>query len=164
MAKTAAELLADRDKILDEYEHNIGLGPLITEGNSAELDTYMAIDRKTIEAMSGDEAAAVAFRLAQFAFHIQRSQNREDARIKWADNQLKLSIADELNNYKGYGYVEKSSQAIKHNSHASKFNEIIIYATQRSVRLNFISTGLKNMADHMKSIQFNKTRNHTNDE
>ena len=40
-------------------------------------------------------------------------------------------LKDEINNYKGYGYVEKSLQAIKHNERATKLNQIKNAKNQR---------------------------------
>ena len=95
----------------------------------------------------------IAYRIGQFGFHIQRSLNREVARHNWADETIKETIADEINNYKGYGYVEKSLQAIKHNDRASKLNQIKNYANQRLDRLTYLSSTLKNLSDILISIQ-----------
>jgi len=153
---TPKELLEQRDQILDDYEKGIGLpiynNPVPTE----ELEKYLSMNRDIIERLSADECAIIAIRLLQFGVHIQRAQNREISRVSWAKNELKMTIANEVNNYEGYGYEQKSAQAIKGNSHASKVNQIAIYAQQRVDRLNFVSNGLKNLADMLRSIQFNK--------
>jgi hypothetical protein len=156
---TAKEQLEQRDKILDEYEGKIGLPPHQSPGETEELEKYLTMDRKSVEALSSDECGIISYRLGQFAYHIQKSQNRELARVSWAKNEISLAIANELNNYKGYGYQEKSFQAIKDSVHATKLNQIMIFAEQRSVRLNFVATGLKNLADLIKSIQYNKRQN-----
>ena len=155
---TAKEQLEQRDKILDEYENHIGMPPHQSPGETAELEDYLTMDRKAIETMSGEECGVIAYRLGQFSYHIQKSQNRENARVVWAENEIKLSIANDLNNYKGYGYQEKSTQAIKGSIHASKVNQILVFAQQRSARLNFVATGLKNLSDLLRSIQINKGR------
>lgn len=156
---TAKESLEARDKILDEYEKNIGLPVYSNDVAEEEMQTYLNMDRKTIESLSGEDCGTIGIRLLQFSFHLQRTQNRELARVAWAKNEIKLSIANELNNYKGYGYEEKSSQAIKGNDHAAKLNQILVFAQQRAERLNFLATGLKNIADMLKSVQINKRQN-----
>jgi len=104
------------DKVLDEYESSIGLGrynaQIIPE---EELNLYFAMNRDHIEKLTPEDCAQISYRLGQFAFHIQRTINRELARYNWADESIKETIADDINNYKGYGYIEKSLQAIKHN-------------------------------------------------
>ena len=98
-------------------------------------------------------------RLGQFAFHIQRTLNREIARHNWAEETIKETIADDINNYKGYGYIEKSYQAIKHNDKASGLNKIKKYAKQRMDRLSYLANNIKNLSDILLSIQRNKVKN-----
>ena len=59
--------------------------------------------------------------------------------MNWAESEIKIVIADEINNYKGYGYIEKSSQAIKHNDKANQLNKIVTFAKQRMDRLTYLS-------------------------
>jgi hypothetical protein len=131
------EQVSEWDRILDEYENSIGLG------------TYKA------------DSFSEAYRLGQFAFHVQRSLNREFSRLNWADESIKDIIADEINNYKGYGYIEKSLQAIKHNDKASALNKIKKYAKQRSDRLQYLANNIKHLSDIMLSIQKTKVKHGT---
>jgi hypothetical protein len=148
------------DDILDEYEKGIGL-PSYRNDQFAneELEHYFSMDRKTLEAMTPQDCGEIAYRLGQFSFHVQRSLNRELARYNWADETIKETIADELNSYKGYGYIEKSIQAIKHNDNANSLNKIKKYAKMRSDRLQYMANGIKNLSDILLSIQRNKVRN-----
>ena len=118
-----------------------------------ELQEYLTMNRDMLEKFTVTECGEIAYRIGQFGFHIQRSLNREVARHNWADETIKETIADEINNYKGYGYVEKSLQAIKHNDRASKLNQIKKYAKQRLDRLTYLSSTLKNLSDILISIQ-----------
>src|SRR4029079_19202706 len=125
---TTKEALEQRDAILDEYEKGVGLPTYHAPGDETELQFYLSLDRKALENMDTQECGVIEYRLALFAFHMQRAQNRETDRVTWAKNELRMTIASELNNYKGYGYEEKSSQAIKGNDHAHKLNNSLIYA------------------------------------
>lgn len=147
------------DKVLDEYESSLGLpaysSKILPE---EELNQYLTMDRNVIEKLSPEDCAQISYRLAQFSFHIQRTINRELARYNWAEETLKETIADEINNYKGYGYIEKSTQAIKHNEKGSSLNKIKKYAKQRSDRLNYIAASVKNLSDIILSIQKMKVK------
>lgn len=156
MSSPAREALDKRDAMLDEYENKVGMASFGAPGEPEELEQYLTMNRNEIEALDGTTCSIIAVRLIQYAIHIQQAQNKEIARVNWAKNEIKLTIASELNNYKGYGYEEKSAQAIKGNSHALKLNEILMYAQQRADRFSFTSTGLKNLADVFKSISYNK--------
>jgi hypothetical protein len=149
------------DKILDEYEQGIGLTKYSDNHSFSadEINQYLSMNRDVIEKLAPEDCAQIAYRLAQFAFHIQRSLNREIARHNWAEEVIKETIADEINNYKGYGYIEKSYQAIKNNEKAYALNSIKKYAKQRSDRLSYMANSIKNLSDILLSIQKNKVKN-----
>lgn len=160
MHKTSKEELKYWDDILDEYEQSIGL-PLYQNDilPESELNQYLTMNRDTLEKLDPEDCAQISYRLAQFSFHIQRTVNREIARYNWADELIKETIADELNNYKGYGYAEKSGQAIKHNDRAQSLQNIKKFAKQRSDRLSYLANGVKNLSDILIAVQRNKVKN-----
>ena len=148
------------DDILDEYEKGMGM-PVYSESafQEIELQEYLTMNRDAIEKLSPEDCAQISMRLGQFAFHIQRTINREQARHNWAEETTKEVIANEINNYKGYGYVEKSYQAINGNEKASSLNKIKKYAKQRIDRLSFLANNVKNLSDILLSIQRTKIKN-----
>ena len=160
MSRTAKEDLQYWDSILDEYESSISLPKYSNQYgvSEQEINQYLSMSRDEIEKLTPEDCAQIAYRLAQFAFHIQRTLNREIARLNWSEETIKETIADEINNYKGYGFIEKSLQAIKHNEKASSLNNIKKYAKQRIDRLSYISNGLKNLSDIIMSIQRTKVQ------
>ena len=160
MNKTSKEELQHWDAVLDEYESSIGFAPYLDDNMPAqELNEYLTMNRNQLEKLTPDDCGEIAYRLSQFSFHVQRTLNREIARYNWSDEKIKEVIADQLNNYKGYGYVEKSLQAIKHNEKANSLNPIKRYAKQRMDRLSFIANSLKNLSDIIISIQRSKIKN-----
>jgi flagellar biosynthesis chaperone FliJ len=116
------------------------------------------MNRDAIEKLAPEDCAQISYRLAQYAFFLQRTLNREIARHNWAEENIKETIADELNNYKGYGYMEKSLQAIKHNDKACSLQKIKKYAQQRMDRLSYLAGSVKNMSDILLSIQRTKVK------
>ena len=160
MLKTSKEEVKYWDDILDEYEHSIGLGKFSDVHNfvESEMNDYFTMTRDSIEKLNPEDCAQIAYRLEQYAFFLQRTLNREIARHNWAEENIKETIADELNNYKGYGYVEKSLQAIKHNDKASTLSKIKKYAQQRIDRLSYLANSVKNLSDIMLSIQRTKVK------
>tara|TARA_B100002019_G_C21274933_1_gene604909 strand:- start:10105 stop:10602 length:498 start_codon:yes stop_codon:yes gene_type:complete len=161
MHKTSKEELEYWDKILDEYENSTGLPNLSTSQieNSKELNQYLTMSRDVIEKLTPEDCAQISYRLGQMSFHIQRTLNREIARHNWAEDSAKMVIADELNNYKGYGYIEKFYQAVKNNDKANSLYKIQKYAKQRMDRLSYLANNLKNLSDILLSIQRNKVKN-----
>jgi hypothetical protein len=155
--KTAKDQLEEWDRILDEYETSTGLpkyeNTLIPE---SEVSLYFSMNRDHIEKLSPEDCLQISYRLSQLALHIQRTSNREIARYNWAEETIKEVIADDINNYKGYGFLEKSLQAIKHNDKASALNKIKKYAKQRSDRLSYLSGNIKNLADILTMVYKSK--------
>jgi len=159
MSRTTKEDVKYWDDILDQYEQSIGLSTYKDDNmSSEELNEYLTMTRDVIEKLTPEDCAQISYRLAQYSFHIQRTANRETARYNWAEEVMKETIADELNTYKGYGYVEKSIQAIKHNDKAQSLNKIKNYAKQRSDRLSYLANGIKNLSDIILSIQKTKVK------
>ena len=160
MTKTSKDELKYWDDILDEYESSIGLGKYsdVHSFSEGELNEYFSMNRDAIEKLSPEDCAQISYRLAQYSFFIQRTINREIARHNWAEENIKETIADEINNYKGYGFVEKSLQAIKHNDKATSLNKIKRYAQQRMDRLSYLANGIKNLSDIMLSVQRTKVK------
>jgi hypothetical protein len=153
------EQVNEWDKVLDEYEQGIGISKYVSNSlPEDELNVYFQMSRDQIEKLTPDDCGQIAYRLGQFALHIQRSINRELARMNWAEETIKEVIADEVNEYKGYGYIEKSIQAIKHNERALSLNKIKKYAKQRSDRLQYIANSIKNLSDIMLSISRTKVK------
>jgi len=159
MHKSSKEEVKHWDDILDEYEKSIGLSvyknDILPED---ELNDYLTMNRDVLEKLDPEDCAQISYRLGQFSFHIQRTVNRELARYNWADELIKETIANEINNYKGYGYAEKAGQAIKHNERAQALNNIKKFAKQRSDRLSYLANGIKNLSDILLSIQKNKVK------
>lgn len=148
------------DNILDEYENSIGLpryAPTLMSEN--ELSKYLSMSRDEIEKLTPEDCGQIAYRLSQFSFHTQRTINREQARYDWSEEVIKETIADEINNYKGYGYIEKSMQAIKHNDKAQSLNKIKNYAKQRINRLSYLANSINNMSNILLNIQKLKVKN-----
>jgi len=156
---TAKEQLDFIDNLLEEYERKLGLPKIPEElDNSQELEMYLTMDRKHVEALSIEDCSYICMRLAQFAIWIQRAQNREKSRVTWARNRINVATADTLQSYKGYGREEKFWQAVKGDDFASKVHKIQVYAEQRAERLDFISNGLINLSKQIESIKYNKLR------
>lgn len=151
------------DRVLDDYESAIGLGKYSQVHNftEKELGGYLDMSRDVVEKLSPEDCAQISYRLAQYSFFLQRTLNREIARHNWAEETIKETIADEINNYKGYGYLEKSLQAIKHNDKATALQKIQKYAKQRMDRLSYLANGVKNLSDIILSIQRTKVKHGT---
>jgi len=154
------EQVSEWDKVLDEYENTLGFTSyeMHNKFSDDELNLYFTMNRDSIEKLTPEDCAQIAMRLSQYSLFIQRTLNREIARHNWAEETIKETIADEINNYKGYGYIEKSLQAIKHNDKANSLNKIKKYAKQRMDRMSYIANNVKNLSDILLAVQKTKVK------
>jgi hypothetical protein len=157
MSRTSKEEIAYWDNFLDQYENSIGL-PIYQQNSlpEEELQDYFTMGRDSLEKLTPEDCAQIAYRLAQYAFHVQRTLNREIARHNWAEETIKDVISNEINNYKGYGYVEKSLQAINNNAKAAALNSIKKHAKQRMDRLSYLANNIKNLSDILMMVNKSK--------
>ena len=153
----AAEKMQRAVDLLDEYERGIGLPAHVPPGSDDELNEYFTWDRDVIEAISVEQCGAVAYRLAQFSFYIQRESNREIAREKWASTQLEDAVSSELDSYDKYmKYDVKVSLICKENTYAQVLRAIQKKAEQRISRLVYLASSIKNLSDTLIAIQRGK--------
>lgn len=154
----AAERLANVDSVLDDYEKKIGLPQFNQAFHDEGAKNYMQLSRTQIEKLSPEECAEASLLLASLAFHIQRSYNREIARVNWATQTLKTTIAGREQAYRG-SWESQFNQAVKEDGYTSKIDDIKKYAQQRADRLNYLSSSIKNMSDLYLNIQRTKVFN-----
>lgn len=145
-----------RDDLLDEYEKGLGLVSV----QPADISEYLNYTRDQLEKLTPAQCAETSYLLIQYAFFLQRSYNKEMARLNWAKATSKEILAESMGNYKAYSYEERFYQAAKENAYASKLISIQKYCQQRVDRLNFLSASIKSLADCLKSIQINKVGKH----
>ena len=150
---SADELSQKLDRILDEYCESKGIK---TYKINNEGDEYLEMTGQQLKALTAQECGIGAFLIEQRALHIQIEYNKENGRANWAERTIALVIADKVNNYKGYSYVERSLQAIKEDSYASRLEKIRAQAKARASRLEHISTKLNNVSKTLIGLQYIK--------
>jgi hypothetical protein len=151
--KTPDERLKHIDQILDEYESKVGLSKFqeATSENS-DVNKYLAMQRGQIEQLDIEECAEAALILNSFAFHVQRSLNRENSRVGWADAALKEIVFGRELQYSG-SWDSQFYQAVKNDDYAKKLLSIKNYAQRRADRLTFLSSSIKSVADMYVNLQ-----------
>ena len=151
----AKEQLDKLDSVLDEYESSLGLPKFSYEFHDDTAKKYLQLSRDQIEKLTPEQCGEAALLLSSLAFHVQRSYNREIARINWADRTLKTTLAGREQAYKG-SWESQFNQAVKEDGYAKKIDDIKRYAQQRADRLTYLSSSMKNMCDIFLSAQRSK--------
>ena len=89
----AKEQLDKIDSVLDQYECSLGLPKFNDNFYDDTAKRYLQLSRDQMEKLTPEQCAEAALLLASLSFHIQRSYNREIARVNWADRTLKTTLA-----------------------------------------------------------------------
>ena len=155
----AKEQLDKLDSVLDEYESSLGLPKFSYEFHDDTAKKYLQLSRDQIEKLTPEQCGEASLLLSSLAFHIQRSYNREIARINWADRTLKTTLAGREQAYKG-SWESQFNQAVNEDGYAKKIANIQRYAQQRADRINYLSSAIKNVSDIFLSVQKSKAFKH----
>ena len=142
--------LARIDKLLDEYEKNLGLPDKAKYEDSA--NHYFNMTRTQLEALSAEDCAHGCYILSNLALHIQRTLNRETSRCNWISRNIKILIADKVSQYRG-SWDQQETQALKDNDVGKKLYQLLTENTVRIDRLNYIATNVRQLAEALSNIQ-----------
>jgi hypothetical protein len=147
--------------LLDRYEKEVGLPTNTAPGTETELSTYLNMPRDQLAKLHPDECGEIAYRLGQFAVYLQRLVNKENSVSNWAELALNDIIAKAYNQYDKYTkYEMRLALVTNENNYAMSLHKIRTNALLRVERLNFLSTGLKNLSDTL--LQIKRGREKTN--
>lgn len=150
--RTPLDNLNRLDVLLDEYEGKNGLPQYVEKNNDDNIKKYLSISREQMEAMSIEDCANAALILGGFSFYLQRTVNRESARVTWAENMLKKIIAGKENNFRG-SWDSQFQQAVNNDDYAKQLLKLKQYAQSRIDRLNYLSNSIRNMSDLFVNLQ-----------
>ena len=156
---TAKERLDQVEAVLDEYEGKLGIGGYSEDFHDQSVKKYMSMPRQQMEKITVEECAEAALLLGGFSFYLQRSYNREVARVNWATSNLKKMISGREGQYKG-SWDSQYYQAVKEDKYATKLDNIKTYAQQRADRLTYLATSVKNLSDLYINLQRSKINRH----
>lgn len=155
--KNVDDQIKQLDQKLDEYENLNGLPKFQNKEISDEINFYINMNVEEIGKLNIEDCAAIASRLTQQAFHIQRLYNRERAKATSIQATLDRCVARHIHNYNTFIKHEVNVAAIiNENEYAEKLYKIMIYAKQRINRLYGLSEKLQKISDSFLAIQRTK--------
>lgn len=145
------------DSVLDEYEKSTGLNLKI---DLKEIELYLGLTREQMEGYSSEGCAQVALKLTQYSLLLQKMQNRERAKLSWADHQIGALCAPQWKNYDKYTPKEIRIELIAaENPALTKVLGIKKHALVRSSELDGLSYIVKYYAETMNMLGKAKWQN-----
>jgi hypothetical protein len=150
----------DLDLLLDEYEAKLGLPAWSFAETEGEAKKILSLSPAELRAMSATQLGEAAFILQQFALHLQRAYNREQARVGWAEENIKRLTARTVGSVKGYSLEERRPLAVSQDELACKFDALRVKAGCRVGRLAYLSAKVEAMARSLMALQQSKRGKH----
>lgn len=133
------------DKILADYESTVNIKlPELEE----DYSPYLRMDRDYLEALSREQKLSIALQLSQYAAYIQRMQNREKARLSFANGIIANIAAKHWFEYdKFLKYDVRVELIAKENPTMSKAIKLKNNADLRIVLLDDIARSVRHISD-----------------
>jgi hypothetical protein len=156
---TASDQLKKLDSVLDEYERSLGIPDFTDEFHDDSAKKYMSLSRVQIEKLTPVECTEAALLLGSLSFHMQRAYNREVARVNWAKQTLRSTVAGREQSYRG-SWESQFNQAVGEDGYTSKVMQIQKYAQQRADRLTYLASSIKNIGEIFLAVQRTKVMKH----
>lgn len=151
------KLLEETNEMLDDYERSLGI-PRMTIGS--KIEDYLNLTREEIKKLSPEDCGEIAYIVARYAYYLQDKHNRQIANMNRAEANIKIIIADKIDQYTGYGYEEKKNKAIKDNELAMKLEYVRVNAKLRSDYLFMQAQRVEFMAKLLNDMKFIKVKQH----
>lgn len=157
MSDIAKDKMEKVQQALNDYERSLGLLHM-SNVDEAEINNYFNMNRDDIERLSPLDCIAIALRLNQLSFFIQRSHNAEQSRLSWSINEINSYCCDKLDQFSNsyYNYETKVNILAKQDSYLEKLVKIKNYAQLRVQRLEYLASGINNLAATFSSVSKTK--------
>lgn len=150
-AKTYVEKL---DGLLNGWEEqHVGLPPSLYD-NDAHRFLNMKIDE--MRRLTPEQCGEGAFTLRKFAFHLQRSFNREIATVNAINSRIRQTVCKEVGQYKAPSADERRDLAIRNNTHAYELQRLRDTHQARADRLNYLAKTCGDLASSLEEYQKTK--------
>lgn len=130
---------------------------------SEETKKYLNLSRDDIIRMSIDECAEAIYLLAQFAFFLELSYNKEISRANWAEANIKIMVAPCIHDYQGYSFEERKLQAIHAGEITTKLEKFRVDSKLNADLLQNVSRRVEYMSKTINDIKFSKMRKISNE-
>lgn len=157
MANEAINRLDEINALLDEYQKSIYIPRQTVD---SKIEEYLNLTREQIRKLSPEDCGEIAYVVSRFASYIQEKVNRQTAVMGWAEANIKIIIADKIDQYTGYGYEEKKNKAIKDNEVARELEKVRTHAKLRSDELFMQAQRIEFMAKLLNDMKFIKAKQH----
>lgn len=161
VTKSQTDRLAEFEKLLDDYENNIGINAV---KYNPEVKLALSFTIEQIKTMTVQECAIFNLLLTQYSAFLQAQYNRQKVRAEYANRELDLIMSNEASKY-GYGddknfvkYEFVKGKVIGANQAAKALYGIIKHASARMQELEQMSTKVSMIARAIYDVKMIKVK------
>jgi hypothetical protein len=148
--------MRDRDAELDAWEASLGLPASCPQAVEVEATRLLTIAPEVVRAMSAVALGEAVYCLEQFAFFLQKAANREQARVRWAEENLRRLLGPLLGRQQAYSYEERRMLALAGNASARELDRLRVEAQTRLDRIQYQSRRIEGLARALLALQQTK--------
>ena len=158
------ESLTEEQKIdiaLQKYELSIGL-PAIPNDREFPWIKYLYLSQEDLSKMTGEQCSEACVLLNSFSFHLSRVINKEKAKIRWCNERILKSVANNLSEYRYFSPEERIALCIRDNDYAQKIKKLAGLIQARIDRIEYLPIRIEKVAESLLNLSFAKRKSHDN--
>lgn len=144
---------ATTDDALDRWESSLGLPVSCPVEVELEATRLLSISPRVLHAMGSADLGEAAYVLEQFAFFLQRATNREQTRLRRAEENVRRLIAPHLQKVSAYSWDERKLLAVRYSQAAREQDNERVEAQLRVDRLAYLAARVGGLVKAFQGLQ-----------
>lgn len=146
------------DLALEKYELSIGLTPIPSDKNFPCIK-YLYLSQEELAKMTSEQCSEACVLLNSFSFHITRIINKEKTKIRWCNERILSSVANNLGEYRYFSAEERIALCIKDNDYAKKIKKLAGLIQARIDRIEYLPIRIEKVSESLANLSYAKRRN-----
>ncbi len=146
------------DSLLEKYELSIGLAAIPSE-KTFPCMKYLYLSHEELSKMTGEQCSEASVLLNSFSFHLCRVINKEKAKLRWCNERILKTIANNLQEYRYFSPDERMALCIKDNDYAQKIKKLYNLIQARLDRIEYLPIRIEKVSDSLSNLSYAKRKN-----
>ncbi len=152
MLSPGREWLTEQRGRLDSWEAKVGLPPHKMPLYRDEAVHYLELLSGDRKKLTPDECAEAAVVLSQYAAHLTREAQREEADAVLLKERVRQVVRDRLAQQKGYGLEERMLMAVAEDKAAGDLDGLRVAAEVKAKRLAYFSNRVDRVSQAYRDL------------
>lgn len=141
------------------FKNDLGFPLIDPPQNITEIITKIS-NGSILKTMSGLELQEYSVILSSYALYLSIQENQLDAKIHWAESNIKFIVGKNVQAVNGYGFNEKDAFIRATEVNAVELHDIKLEMQTQKEAIKFTSMRIHNLAEHLRSLGIEKTKEH----